>query len=327
VLEGSMRKAGDRVRITAQLIDATTGNHVWAERYDRELDDMFALQDEITVTIAGNIDTELATSERERALRKPPSNLRAWELYHRGMWHLYKYTAEDNRKGRQFFHSALEQDPSFASCHAALSYLSTLDVLLLLADDADKAVADAVMYGEQAVQLDHRDGFTHYALGRAYRLVGKRDRAIAEAEKSVEVNPNLAMGHYGLGANLYWFGRAEEAIAPLDMAIRLSPQDPHLYAVQSFRAHAFYALKNYDQTLAAAQEAMNFRPQEFWAYGQSAAAMAQLGRDEDARSACQDFLRQKPEMTAANVRQALRNLHPPYLDHFVAGLRKAGLPE
>ena len=236
VVEGSVRKAANKVRITAQLVDGTTGNHVWAERYDRELTDIFAVQDEITETIVGRIDTELRASEIDRARRKPPANLDAWELYQRGLWHFYKVTEQDNEAARTLFHESVERDPNFAVAHAGIAGTCFIEVLLGFGDNPTEWLATGLAAGEQAVALDDKDGFTHYVLGRVLTLAGQGDRAIAELEKSVALNPSFAHGYYGLGFTLNWYGRAADAIPRLDMAMRLSPHDPILWAMQVFRA-------------------------------------------------------------------------------------------
>ncbi len=140
VLEGSVRKAGDRVRITAQLIDATTGRHVWAERYDRSLDDIFALQDEMTQTIVGAVEPELSAAERERAANKPPESLDAWETYQRGLWHLLRFTRDDVIEAEHLFQKVHELDPTFATAYAFESYAHYLDTMLGFSEEPEKSL-------------------------------------------------------------------------------------------------------------------------------------------------------------------------------------------
>ena len=327
VVEGSVRKAANKVRITAQLVDGTTGNHVWAERYDRELDDIFALQDEITETIVGRIDTELRASERERARRKPPANLDAWELYQRGLWHAYKTTKESNEKARNLFHKAVERDPNFALAHAGIGLTCYLEVLLGLGDNRTEWLATGLAAGEQAVALDDKDGFTHYVLGRVLGLAGQGDRAIAELEKSVALNPSFAHGYYGLGFTLNWYGRAADAIPKLDMAMRLSPHDPILWAMQGFRASCCNNLENYEEGEEWAHKAVNTRSRHFLPHVILACALARQDRLDEARVAVEAARRVRPDLSLSVIKRFFRHFHPEYGERLIDGLRKAGLPE
>jgi len=202
VLNGSVRKAGNRIRITAQLIDALTGNHVWADRYDRELDDIFAIQDEITETIVGRIDNEVRASEMDRARRKPPASLDAWELYQRGLWHLNRTTKQDSEEARNFFLKAIERDPSFAAAHAGIAYTCYLEVYHGFGDNPAEWLVQGLAAGEQAVVLDDMDGFTHLALGRVLGLAG-------HGGPQSEFSPRLPQSRAGL--ELVWSGSGSVA--------------------------------------------------------------------------------------------------------------------
>ncbi len=327
VLEGSVRKAANKVRITAQLIDGTTGNHVWAERYDRELDDIFAVQDEITETIVGRIDTELGASERERARRKPPANLDAWELYQRGQWHFYKVTKEDNEEARNLFLKAVERDPSFALAHAGIAFTCFREVHYGYGDNPVDWLAKGRAAGERAVALDDKDGFTHYTLAGVLLLASQGDRAIAELEKSVALSPSFAHGYYGLGFALNWYGRAAEAVPKLDIAMRLSPHDPFLWGMQSLRAACCSNLENYDEAEEWARKSANTRAEQFWPHIHMAAALVGQDRLDEARVAIEAARRVKPDLSLSVIRRLLPHYHPDYLDRRLDALRKAGLPE
>jgi adenylate cyclase len=192
VLEGSVRKAGNRVRVTAQLIDATTGSHIWAERYDRELDDIFALQDEITETIVAAVEPELGAVERERAGRRPPGNLDAWGLYQRGLWHFY---ADPTRCGmdeaKRLFQRACELDPGFAAAYAELAWTHESDIHRGLTDDPEASLEQAARAAEKAVALDARDAAGRCALGRVHIFRRAYDKAIAEMEEAVGLNTSF----------------------------------------------------------------------------------------------------------------------------------------
>ena len=326
VFEGSVRKSGNKVRITAQLVNGTTGNHVWADRYDRELDDMFALQDEITESIVGCIDTEVRTSEMDRARRKPPANLDAWELYQRGLWHFYKVKKKDNEEARNLFRSAVERDPSFALAHAGIGLTCYMELFQGFGDNPAERSAQGLAASEQAVVLDDKDGFTHFVLGRVLAVTGQGDRAIAELEKSVALNLNFAYGYYALGQILNWNGRAAEGIPMLDMAMRLSPQDPILWGMQITRAFCCNNLENYDEGVEWARKAVNARPDLYLHHAILAVALAGQGRPDEARIAIEEARRVKPDLSLSVMRRLLPHYHPEVLGCFIDGLAKAGLP-
>jgi adenylate cyclase len=327
VLKGSVRKAANKVRITAQLADGMTGNHIWADRYDREFNDIFALQDEITETIVGRIATEVGVSEMDRARRKPPANLDAWELYQRGLWHSYKTTKEDNKEARNLFHESVERDPNFALAHAGIAFNCYIEVMQGFGDDPTEWLAAGLAAGEQAVALDDKDGFTHYALGRVLGLAGQGDRAIAEMEKSVALNPSFAHGYHGLGYFLTWYGRAADGIPMLDMAMRLSPHDPILWAMQTYRAFCCINIKNYDEAAAWARKARNSRSDQFWPHITLAVALARQDQLDEARAAIEEARRVKPDISLSVIQRLLPHLHPEYLERYIDALRNAGLPE
>jgi adenylate cyclase len=327
VVEGSVRKAGSRVRVTAQLIDATSGNHLWADRYDRELDDIFAIQDEITETIVGNIDNELRVSERDRAQRKPPASLDAWDLYQRGMWHVYKYTKEDNEEAHRLFRDATERDPSFPLPHAGLAYISYLDVFFGYADDPTCTLAEGLQSGERAVALDDRDAFTHFGLGRIATLLGKHDLAIAELGRAVDLNPSFAHAHYALGFAFLWAGRAAEGIPNSNTAIRLSPHDRTIWAYRMLIAWCHFQLGNYEDAQRSAREAVRARTQEFWPHAVLAVVLAELDKLEEARAAIEEMRRLNPRVSMSLFERATQSQDAGTREKFIDGLRKAGLPE
>ncbi len=327
VVEGSVRKAANKVRITAQLIDGANGNHVWAERYDRELDDIFAVQDEITENIVGRIDNEIRVSEIDRARRKPPANLDAWELYQRGLWHAYKTNQADNGEARNLFLKAVERDPNFALAHAGIAFTCALEVIQGYSDDPAECLTKGLAAGERAVALDDKDSLTHFTLGRVLYLSGQGDRAIAALEKSVALNPSFAHGYYGLGSALNWYGRAADAIPKLDIAMRLSPQDPMLSAMQQMRAVGCINLENYDEAEEWARKAVDERPNQFWPHINLAIALAGQDRLDEARLAVEAARHVRPDLSPSVIRRLLPHYHLEYVELHIDALRKAGLPE
>ena len=182
VLEGSVRKGGNRVRISAQLIDASDGNHIWAQRYDRELEDIFDVQDEITLTIAGAIEPELAQIERERARRKPAENLDAWDFCQRGLWHLWQLNKDDNAEAQKHFRRAIEIEPRFAAAHANLSCSHYFDSVFVYDDSPRQNIHLAATAAKKSLAIDDRDAMAHCTLGRTLSVQGDypaRDRRAA----------------------------------------------------------------------------------------------------------------------------------------------------
>lgn len=328
VLEGSIRKAGNRVRITAQLISTLGGDHVWAERYDRELDDIFALQDEITETIVARIDSEVRVNEIEIARRKPPANMTAWDLYQKGMWHFYRMAGQsENETARQLFEQSITADPGFAPAHAGIAYARYMEVFHGYTSDSAASVALGVAAGERAVSLDGRSDFAHFVLGRVLVMAGQFDRAIAELERSVAINPSYAHGLYGLATALYWNGRAEEAMPKFEHAMRLSPRDPLFWGMLCYRGVCSIVLDRYDEAIDWIRKAINEMPEHFWPHLLHAMALAGLDRLDDAGRAIDQARRINPDFSIATVVATAPNAYPDYMERIRRLLTKAGLPE
>ena len=238
VLEGSVRKGGNRVRISAQLIDASDGNHIWAQRYDRELEDIFDVQDEITLTIAGAIEPELAQSERERARRKPVDNLDAWDFCQRGLWHLWRITKDDNEEAQRLFSRAIEIEPRLAAAHAHLSYSHYFDNVMGYSDAPQQSRALAETAAKEAIAIDDKDAIAHFTLGRTLTANGDHTAAIAELGIAIDLNPSFALAHYGLSVVYMLQGRGAEGVVESEMAMRLSPHDPQMWLIEAVAAIA-----------------------------------------------------------------------------------------
>ena len=325
VLEGSVRKSDNRVRVTAQLIDAGTGNHVWADRYDRVLEDIFDLQDEISETIAARIEPELGYAERDRARSRAAVDLGAWDLYQRGMWHLYRFTPQDADRARVLFREAIEADPRFASPYTGLAYQQLYDVMMGYSSDFEATLAEAGKNVRQALVLDDKDALAHFTLGRLYCLLRDHDTAIKEFELGVRLNPGFAQLYHGFGFALAFGGRPEESLRYFDKAIRLSPQDPHLTSFTSVRAYAYLTLRDYDKAIESADSSISAPNTIFWAYLFKASALGHLG-DPKAAAALRELLVQAPGLSCGRVRELLSYTRKSEdLDHCVEGLAKAGL--
>ncbi len=327
VLEGSVRKAGNRVRVTAQLIDATTGHHIWADRYDRQLDDIFALQDEITDTIVGSIEPEIGAAERERARRKPPNNLDSWDLYHRGMWHLWQDVGHDAlTKAKQSFQRACELDPTFAAAHAELAYTHVAEIVRGLTDDPKSSLELAAVSAERAVTLDRGDPVARVARGRVFMFRHAHDRAIAEMEAALALNLNFERGHYALGMALLYSGRPVDSIAHFERSLRLSPRSPMIWANWMMMGLAYVNLERYEDAAASFEKAIQQPCAPFMVFVFVAATLAHLGRIEEAREMIREAKARNPGFSIESVRNAAGQFGPQSsAARIIDGLRKAGL--
>ena len=326
VLEGSVRKAGNRLRVTAQLIDATSGHHVWAERYDRELKDIFELQDEMTQTIAGSIEPELSAKERESAARKPPENLDAWEIYQRAMWYFYTFEKDNHPIAIKLFQQAIKADPNFSPAYAYMSYCHYAAVIMGWVDDPESFLSIGMDTAKKALSLDPRESVAYFAQGRIHMLQGDHDASISTLEKAIELNPNGFFAYHGLGMVLVLAGRMEEA---LDISIkgeRLSPRDPLLWASIAVRALACILLGRYDEAISYSERTRQFPVSSgYWPHATKASALAQLGKIEEAQTSLQLALGELPNLSISYLQKTLPTKFEGGLEPYLDGLRKAGL--
>jgi adenylate cyclase len=329
VMEGSVRKGGNRVRINAQLIDAATGNHVWAQRYDRELVDLFDLQDEITETLVAALQTEVGEFERERAHRKRPENLDAWESYQRGLWYLWRFKVEDLTEACRLFQRAIDQDSNFAQPVAAMGSALYNQVTLSYAESPRETLEQALQFANKAIALDDKEAMAHFALGRVYTVRGEYDAAIAELRIAIDLNPSLALAHYGLGLALVQSGQPNEAISECNTAIRLSLRDPLIWAFFMVRALARLFLQDYEAAVEDARRSIRYPAATYQPYLILATALALLDRREEAKIALDKLLEIKPDFSLGAALAANSPLNPsalsPQLKTLLDGLRNAGL--
>ncbi len=325
VLEGSVRKAANRVRINAQLIDAETGHHIWADKFDRELEDIFELQDEITAHIAATIEPELHRAEQKRALAKKPANLEAWDYAQRGMAELAAFTADGNIRAREMFARAIALDPNYAHAHAGLSFSHNRDMLLQFTDDRETSAARAVQSARRAVALDDNDSFAHLMLAIAYMWPGKFDLAIAEAESAARLNPNSAFARAVLGTALDNAGRSAEGLAHIETSLRLNPRDPQNHIHLNILARAYLNTRNYEAAAEWSRKAIEHRSDYPHAHYLLASSLGHLGRLDEARAALSECERIQSGFTERRL------TWQPYKDpadneHIHDGVRKARAP-
>jgi TolB-like protein/Flp pilus assembly protein TadD len=327
VVEGSVRKTVERIRISAQLIDATSGAHVWAETYDRELQDIFAVQDEITAAIVASIQPELVHFERERAVRKEPQKLDAWDWANRGSWHLDKLTREDNEKGRAFLAKAIEIDPTLAYPVAYLALANVSAAGFGWTDSREHSIQEANRLARKSLELDQREWLAHVALAYAMYLAGQQQPMIAALERAIELNPNGAAAHGHFGLLLALTRRADEAIAALERAIRLSPKDRLMFLWLTAMGHAHFAEGRYKEAASWLERSLRNSPDYQITYRGLAATYAHLNRTEEARMALEEALRLKPNDSISEIKEGYGVTDPGVLERYIDALRRVGLPE
>jgi TolB-like protein/Tfp pilus assembly protein PilF len=324
LVEGSVRKSGDRVRITALLNDVATGNQLWAERYDRSLADVFAVQDEITEAVVAAIEPQVYAAESFRAQRKTPESLDAWDLVMRALSHYWRVTRDDNRAAQGLLEQAIAIDPDYAQALAVLAVSHTFGARMGWEDPA-AAVAVAERAGLAAVRADSEDPWAHLALGSAYAAIPRINDALAEFETALRLNSNfpLALGHYGIA--LVWVGRWSEGAAAARRALRLSPRDPFAAIYKAVAAYAEFVGRNYDEAIRLAREAIRQRTDFAGAYRVLTAAAAMAGDIDLARSTLRKLRRVQPNISLAWVVRELPLPDEAQRQRFVEAMRRAGL--
>ncbi len=325
VLEGSVRKASNRIRLTAQLLDGTTGNHLWAERYDRDLEDIFDLQDELTRTIVGAIEPELNKAEQARARLKKPDNLGVWDIYQRGMSELHKLTAESLPEAEAALSRASETDPNFAPTFSGLANLHYYKLVLGFTDDPDRARHAALKAGRRAVTLDQEDANAHCAVGRAYMSNRMFDDAVAEFQHAIDLNPSDALAHYSLGAAYVFRGEPDLSLPHLDDAIRLSPNDANMGSFLVRKAQAMLYLRRHEDAADWARRALRLPNFQWSRYAVLASALAHLGQTDEAARALEAILERIPNFSPQYALDYSPWLDDVHFRHMVDGLKMAGL--
>jgi TolB-like protein len=324
VVEGSVRKLGDRVRITAQLNDVTTGAHIWAERYDRNLADVFAVQDEITEAIVSAIEPQIFAAENFRARRKPPERLDAWELVMRALSHYWRVTHEDNVIAQQLLEKAVLIDPNYGQ---ALGLLATSHTFSVHMGWADKTVV--VPIAERAalaaIQADSEDPWAHHALGCTHLFARRFDEARAEFELALRLNPNFSLAQCYYCVVLAYTGRWQEAEEAAHRALRFSPRDPLSALYHGAASYAQFVGRNYDKAMQAARESIRLRGDFVGAHRVLAAAAGMAGQADVAAAALQDLRRAQPNISLSWVAHELPIKLEADREHYLEGLRRAGL--
>jgi adenylate cyclase len=321
VLEGSVRKAGNRVRITAQLIDAATGHHLWAERYDREIGDLFAIQDEITASVAAAVEPEIMEIEERRAISR--RSFTAYDLVQRGNWHHYKFTPEGSAEAQRLFAAAIEADPNYAPAYAGMAYSKYISAQFGAAD-FEATLQSAYEFARKAVALDEKDARAHMFFAQASLWLRRHEDAIAEARYAIALNPSLAHAYSVLGYALDCVGKFEEALKTVAHSFRLRPHDRTIGRCIPAMSVAHYQLGAYDAAEEAARRAVSLTPVYWLGHQMLVASLGQLGRKTEAAQCLEEIRRRESETsrTAYSARLPFRDAV--YARRIEEGLAKAG---
>ncbi len=329
VLEGSVRKAANRVRIAGQLIDGSTGAHLWADRFEGALEDVFDLQDKVTASVVGAIAPRLEQAEIERAKRKPTENLDAYDYYLRGMASLYQRTREGTSEALRMFYRAIELDPDFASAYGAAARCYGVRKSFGWMADRVPEIAETARLARRAVELGRDDAAALAAGGIALAyVVGDLDDGAAFIDRALALNPSLAAAWYFSGLARLWLGEPDLAIEHLARAMRLSPLDPRIGQMQSATAYAHFFAGRYDVASSWAGMALRERPDSLNALHIAVASNALAGRPEQAQKMLARLRQLDPALRVSNLRDTLGPYRRPEdIARLEEGLRKAGLPE
>ncbi len=324
VLEGSIRKAGNRVRITAQLVDAASGGHLWADRFDRELTDIFATQDEVVQKIVGALAVKLTRSEEQRLRQRGTGNVEAYDFWWRARELLGRGNRDAAAQARAMYLRASEIDPNFAAPHAGLSLVAISEYVSDWTVDPARSLDEAERSARRAIELDDQEPVGHMALGSALMWRRDHDAALAEHRRSVELDPNFAQGHGGMGLVLMYAGRAAEALESFATGMR---QDPHYPSIRlHFLGQAQFSLGLYETAAGHMIDRIARNPQTDSSRMLLAACYGHLGRLDEARATWADMLEVNPTFSLPQRARVLPYKDPADFQRIVDGLAKAGLP-
>lgn len=326
VLEGSVRKLDQRVRVNVELSDALRGRHIWAERFDRELGDIFTMQDEISEAVIASISPQFLSAEAERARRKDPASMDAWDLCIRARWHLWQFNQKDTAEARRLHELALELDPDLASSLADMASLYVIDGLFGWNRPTAESVALARRPADRALLCDEHDAWTHAVVGLVDGFMGRKEESINRLERAVDINPNLAAAYGFLGWARNFVGDTERAVRETETAIRLSPRDPFMVLWHSALSGAAFISGCYEDAAHWARLAIEDRRDFPSGHRLLGASLGQMGDEKGARAAVEDVLRLIPDQTIRNLQTQIPYREPD-MARFLEGLRCGGLPE
>ena len=327
VVSGTVRFSGDRLRVTVELTETETGTTRWADRFDRDVDDLFDVLDEITGVIVAHLEPEVGSAERERVARRPRTDLRAWDLYHLGIAHFFRFTAADNLEAQRLLDEARRLDPDFADAHAWWSYAVILGMTYWDTEPTADALDTALEATKVALEHDHHNAVFHMLRGRVHLARRDYGAALVENQLAIELNPTFAAAFCGLGDSLCYEARYDEAIAQFERSIALGSHDPQRWAFLSYGALALIFAGRFEEAVSWAERAEAIPNCQYWTTAHRVVALAHLGRHDEAERARDRLLAACPRFTIRYARAKLFYLkRPEQLDRYLGGLEIAGVP-
>jgi adenylate cyclase len=325
VLEGSVRKSGDKVRVTAQLVDAKTGKHLWAERWDRDLKDIFAIQDEITRKIITALQVKLTYGEMARMFGKAANNLEAYLKFLQGFNHARRRTKEDSAHARRLAEEVIALDPNWAPAYHLLAYVNMMDPWVGSSKDPKQSFTEAIRLEKKAITMDDSFADAHGILGFLYTMARQHDKGVAECERAFTLSPNDASVNASLGVTLRYAGRFEESVRALERAIRLNPF-PEAFYFNALGLSYWYTGR-YEEAVEACRKAVKIEPNDRVNHVFLAIAYMGAGREQEARAEAEEVLKIEPKFSVKDFAKILAFKNQADLERLTDALRKAGLPD
>jgi TolB-like protein len=327
VVDGTVRRSPGRLRVTASLTDASVGVCRWAERYDRTIDDLFDVLDDITARIVATVEPEVGNAERDRVRHRGTTDLRAWDLYHLGIAHVFRFTAADNLEAQRLLDRSRQLDPGFGDAHAWWAYATVLGMVYWDTEPDPDALDTALAATQRALETDDRNAVFHMLRGRVQLARREYGSALVENRRAVELNPTFAAAYCGLGDSLCYEGRYDEAIAQFARSVELGAHDPQRWAFLSYGALTLLFAGRYDEALDWADQAASLPNCQYWTTAHRVVALARLERRAEAAAAVRVLLAQCPGFSVEYARRKLFYLkRPEQLELYLGGLTEAGVP-
>ncbi len=326
VVTGSVRRADDRVRIAARVLDAESGVVVWNDRYDRDWEDLLDLQEEIAEAVVTAMHPNLERFDRMRALQLPPDDMAAWDWAQQGWWHWDRMGIDDLKQARTSFEKAIELDDGFATAHAGLALVEYIDIVSGYVEDPDPHIESLLATADRAVTLDPRNPHAQHAIGHAYALQGERDRMLAAYRRARELSPYSTLILTCSGEGMAMAGEHEEALGILTEAIKLGPNDPLIPYAYHAMSLGHFAAGRYEETLQWTEKALLEYPEFSWVYRTEASTLAHLGRLEEAGKALERAIGHNPHFDLTGGLHVMFSAEKEVAERYIAGMAKAGEP-
>jgi adenylate cyclase len=327
VVEGTVRLGAGRLRVTASLTETSEGVSRWAERYDRTIEDLFDVLDDITDVIVASVEPEVGYAERDRVRRRPRTDLRTWDLYHLGIAHCFRFTAADNLEAQRLLARCRELDPGFGEAHAWWAYATVLGMVYWDTEPDSEALDAALAATHRALETDDQNAVFHMLRGRVQLARREYASALVENHRAIELNPTFAAAYCGLGDSLCYEGRYDEAITQFARSVALGAHDPQRWAFLSYGALALLFAGRYDEAIEWADRAASLPNCQYWTTAHRVVALSRLGRRDEAVIGVRTLLEQCPEFTLQHASKKLFYLkRPEQLELYLAGLADAGVP-